>query len=189
MSTDEILDAIKGISWSDVESAVSDALSDIDLGDIVKVADAVLAQTETQRRRRGRGKKRGWGKHIANAAKDFAGDVADGMVKDASNKIASGAFSWLAQAEDVDAIVDQVGALSLDEVAKAGEDLWNELGQSEADGVFGDIGHATDDLWGHVEKLFAQAEAEDVDAIVDQVGALSLDEVAKAGEDLWNELG
>ena len=34
----------------------------------------------------------------------------------------------------------------------------------------------------------AQVEAGDVDAIVDQVGALSLDEVAKAGEDLWNEL-
>ena len=32
--------------------------------------------------------------------------------------------------------------------------------QSEADGVFGDIGDASDVVWGHIEKLFAQLEDE-----------------------------
>ena len=34
----------------------------------------------------------------------------------------------------------------------------------------------------------AEAEAEDVDSIVDQVGNLSLDDVYKAGADAWNDL-
>ena len=57
-------------------------------------------------------------------------------------------------AEDVDAIADQIGALSVDEVASA------------------------------LEGLFAQLSAEDIDGIADQIGALSVDEIATELEGL-----
>ena len=87
MSTDEIADAVAGISWSDVE----DAVSDISLSDVEKVAGKLLAQTDTQRRRRGRGgrsKKRGgkssWGKAARGAGKDAAKSIGTSMAEDAA---------------------------------------------------------------------------------------------------------
>ena len=56
--------------------------------------------------------------------------------------------------------------MSLDEVAKAGEDLWNELGQTEANDDF-------DPLFSAVEGLFAQVESEDeLDAALSAIEGL-----------------
>ena len=88
--------------------------------------------------------------------------MADGLMGVAENKALQAASSMLAEVD--------------------GSESWMQWGLHKAEDAA--LGAAEAAAW----SMMAQAEAEDVDAIVDQVGALSLDEVAKAGEDLWNEL-
>ena len=119
----------------------------------------------------------------------------------------AGYFAQLS-AEDVDAIADQIGALSVDEVANAVEGLF-ALAQAEAEAsdffdwlgnVGNHVGDFVEDTAGHVahtlsgpagkaiaraaRRAFAQTSADDVDSIADQIGALSVDDIATELEGL-----
>ena len=67
----------------------------------------------------------------------------------------------------------------------AATSAWNYFPQTEADAEqFDMLGDAFD----AIGDLFAQAdaEAEDVDAVIDSIGNLTLDDVYGAGVDAWN---
>ena len=57
-----------------------------------------------------------------------------------------------------------------------------ELAQLSAEDTFEDVMDVGLDVAGAAFDIFAQLSAEDVDAIADQIGALSVDEVASALE-------
>ena len=80
-------------------------------------------------------------------------------------------------ADDVDAIAEQIGALSVDEVAA---ELESWLAQLDAEAEARRTGAEEDDY--NYASLrydyFPQVEDEKIDAIANQVGALSIDEVA-----------
>ena len=94
-------------------------------------------------------------------------------------------FKYFPQVEDekIDAIANQVGALSIDEVAAEIESWLAQLEDEKIDAIADQVGAlSVDEVVAGLEGLFAQLSAEDVDAIADQIGALSVDEVASALE-------
>ena len=92
-------------------------------------------------------------------------------------------FKYFPQVEDekIDAIANQVGALSIDEVAAEIESWLAQLEDEKIDAIADQVGAlSVDEVVAGLEGLFAQLSAEDVDAIAKEIGALSVDEVASA---------
>ena len=160
LSVDEVYNAVEGLfaqlSAEDVD-AIADQIGALSVDEIASAVEGLFAQTE-----RISDSFKGWGESFkgwADETSKLYNDAAAGAKRAAKrtgdyfNKM----YAWLAQLEDdkIDAIADQIGVLSVDEIASA------------------------------LEGLFAQLSAEDVDAIADQIGALSVDEVANAVEGLF----
>ena len=98
--------------------------------------------------------------------------------------------------EKIDAIADQVGALNLDEVYNAVEswlaqheaDDEAEFAQLSAEDTMEDVLEIVAEVAPMAATAFAQLEDEKVDAIADQVGELTVDEIAAELEGLFAQL-
>ena len=119
-----------------------------------------------------------WGPGLAQLDSQGWVDTAEGYAKsgyNAAKDYAKEAWNYLpqaeAEAEDVDAIIDQVGKLSLDDVYGAGVSAWNDLAQTEAGTEQWDM---LEDVGSAVFDLFAQTEAgtEQWDMLEDVGGAI-----------------
>ena len=117
-----------------------------------------------------------------------ADEMSDNIANDAALYLKAVSYFPQLSADDVDAIAEQIGGLSVDEVAAELETLFAAQLDAEAETTRRRTANElTNDIVNdafEAYSYFPQVEDEKIDAIADQIGELKLDELFKEAESL-----